>query len=232
MNKPPIRDAASSPASRTRLLSAAGPIFASHGFDRATVRDICTAADVNIASVGYYFGDKLGLYREVIQQIREAREQRFPTPSQENVDPRIALYGIVRTMLSRMLAGDQSGWESQLMMREMQSPTPVFLEMFNEYFRPLFDRLSATIRDLTGSDPPQHVIEHLTLSTVGQCVYYRIGAPVIEMLIPNERREEHFDIESLAQHITATMLSACNNDHVTSMRSELQHLLQGANVAS
>ncbi len=63
---------------RTRLLEAAGPVFAAHGFDGATVREICSAAHVNVASVGYYFGDKLGLYREVIRG--DSRQPGAPLP--------------------------------------------------------------------------------------------------------------------------------------------------------
>ena len=149
----PARHAAreSESDTRTRLLRAAGPVFATHGFDGATVREICATANVNIASVGYYFGDKLGLYREVIQGVRDERERRFPVPDNSTADPRQTLYKIVHTLLSRMMLADRSGWETQLMMREMQHPTPVFDSIVREFFRPLFDRLVQTIERLIGS---------------------------------------------------------------------------------
>src|SRR5207247_5047290 len=55
------------PETRERLLRAAERLFADRGFKDVTVRDICRAARANVAAVNYHFGDKLGLYREVMQ---------------------------------------------------------------------------------------------------------------------------------------------------------------------
>ncbi len=207
---------------RTRLLEAAGPVFAAHGFDGATVREICASARVNIASVGYYFGDKLGLYREVIEGIRASRERKFPAPSGTDADSRRMLFRIVRTMLSRMLAADSSGWESQLLMREMHHPTPVFESLVREFFRPLFDSLVNTIDSLVGQPVPKHTLEQLALSVVGQCVYYRVGGGVVQILIPATERKEHYDIDSLSQHVTAVMLAAIDGGAVLRTRTEIE----------
>jgi AcrR family transcriptional regulator len=213
---------------RTRLLGAAGPVFAAHGFDGATVREICASASVNIASVGYYFGDKLGLYRQVIQNVRDSRERQFPAPDvDDNSDPQEMLFKIVHTLLSRMLAADASSWETQLMMREMQRPTPVFDSIVREFFRPMFERLVGTIRELIGYPTPKHTLEQLALSVVGQCLYYRVGAGVVQILIPESERQEHYDIESLSQHITAVMLAAIEGGAVTRKRTEIQQRLAG-----
>ncbi len=195
---------------RQRLLAAAGPVFAKHGFDRATVREICTQAGVNVASVGYYFGDKLGLYREVFRMIRV----HYPTT--DDGDPVIAaepaadkrLFMIVHRLLTGMLARDNTGWESQLMMREMNHPTEVFSEMVQESFRPNLERLIAALGELSADDTPVHVLEQLALSVVGQCLYYRVGAEVVKLLIPAERLAQHFSVQTLACHITAVILSA------------------------
>lgn len=195
---------------RGRIIDAAGPIFAQRGYDRATVRHICRGAGVNVASVGYYFGDKMGLYREVIRRVRSRREAEFPMPQTLAACPRQRLHAFVRVILRRMLACDDSGWEAQLMMREMQRPTEAFREMVEEYFRPLFERLQAILCDLLPADPPQHAVEQLGLSVIGQCLYYRFGREVIQQMIPVQRRQSAYDVETIARHITAVTLAAAD----------------------
>src|SRR5512147_571184 len=52
---------------RWRLLQAATEVFAEVGYHAATTREICKRADVNLASIHYYYGDKAELYREVFR---------------------------------------------------------------------------------------------------------------------------------------------------------------------
>ena len=56
---------------RQRLLHVAERLFAERGFRYVTVREICRAAGANVAAVNYHFGDKLGLYREIVQSAVE-----------------------------------------------------------------------------------------------------------------------------------------------------------------
>ena len=52
---------------RWRLLQAATEVFAEVGYHAATTREICRRAEVNLASIHYYYGDKAELYREVFR---------------------------------------------------------------------------------------------------------------------------------------------------------------------
>jgi TetR/AcrR family transcriptional regulator, regulator of cefoperazone and chloramphenicol sensitivity len=201
---------------KQRLIAAAGPVFAEHGFDRATIRDICRVAGVNIASVGYHFGDKFGLYREVIRNIRSRCKPGELAARPEGMSPRDELHLSVRMMLTQMMSGDQTGWEAQLMMREMNHPTAVFAEMVEESFRPHFERMKSIISQLTPPETPIDVIEKITLSIVGQCLYYRVGSEVVKQLIPEQRRAECFGVEPLARHITGVILAAA--EHALAMR--------------
>ncbi len=60
---------------RQSILNAAEAVFAEHGFDGARIEAIAAASGYNQSLIFRYFGDKLGLYAEVLQQIdRQANE--------------------------------------------------------------------------------------------------------------------------------------------------------------
>ena len=109
---------------RTRILNAAGPVFAEKGFSNATVRDICQAAHVNVASVNYHFGDKEQLYIETVTQAHElkVRQVNFPVWSADT-PPEDKLRDFLRTLMTRMLGTQQAPWQTTLMMREVLRPT-------------------------------------------------------------------------------------------------------------
>ncbi|WP_214319362.1 TetR/AcrR family transcriptional regulator [Nonomuraea sediminis] len=54
-------------ATRQRLLEAARALFAEHGYEQVTVRQIAAAAGANLALVGRYFGSKAGLFGAVLE---------------------------------------------------------------------------------------------------------------------------------------------------------------------
>ena len=67
---PPARPRAKPKAlelTRDKLIEAAGHVFAERGYRAATIREICRRAGANVAAVNYTFGDKMGLYTEVLR---------------------------------------------------------------------------------------------------------------------------------------------------------------------
>ena len=135
---------------RDRLLKSAAQLFADRGFKKVTVRDICRAARANVASVNYHFGDKTGLYREVLQlaidtmrattdAAREAGEGQPP-------DERLRRY--INVSMCRVMNGGNGPWISRLIHREMTDPTPTLDAIVEQAFRPRVDDLSAMVADI------------------------------------------------------------------------------------
>lgn len=58
----------SSGSTKERILGAAEVLFAQRGFDGASLRQLTTAAGVNLAAVNYHFGSKENLVNEVFRR--------------------------------------------------------------------------------------------------------------------------------------------------------------------
>jgi TetR/AcrR family transcriptional regulator, regulator of cefoperazone and chloramphenicol sensitivity len=194
---------------RIRIISSAGPIFAEKGFEAATVRQICQAADVNVASINYYFGDKESLYIETVRRARQMRAAEVPMPELDpETPPGERLYQFTRTLLTRMAGAPESNWQSRLMLREVLQPTEACRQMVEEYFRPDFRRLLEILDDLLPADTPQHVRQQVGFSLVGQCLFYRVARGVLAMLLGPDEWDEAYSLDRLSEHITRLMLAA------------------------
>ena len=55
-------------STKQRILGAAEDLFARHGFAGASLRQVTTAANVNLAAVNYHFGSKDNLIEEVFRR--------------------------------------------------------------------------------------------------------------------------------------------------------------------
>lgn len=198
----------SSDSTKTRILSAAGPIFAEKGPRNATVREICSAADVNVASINYYFQDKDNLYLETVRYARNFQASRNPFPDwDEAVDPRQKLNGFIHTLLKRIVALGDAPWQVRLMMNEVLTPTEVCQDMVEGYFRPVFEMLLSIVDDLSPRKLSESSRLKIGFSIIGQCVFYRYSSAVVAVFIDGSDKKE-FDLKPLAEHISTFCISA------------------------
>jgi AcrR family transcriptional regulator len=201
---PPSAD----PQTRQRLLEAAGEVFAEQGFRSATVRDICSRAGANGAAVHYHFGDKAGLYREVLAHAFQAALELYPPdlglgPSAKAEQK---LFAFVHSFLLRILSEGVPAWLGKIMAREMIEPTEALEQIVAQTGRPLFDRLLAIVRELTGPGPSPECVVRCAHSVVGQCLFYRHCREMIRRGWPQADPVPE-RLESLAQHITTYSLA-------------------------
>ena len=194
---------------RDRLLSAAGREFAEHGYEAATVRDICLAAGVNVAAVNYYFGDKKRLYIESVKHAHELRVKQVPLPEWSADRPAAdKLHDFIDNLLERMLGFGQPPWQVRLMMREVLHPTDACRELVEDYIRPHFSLLVSILDGLAAGRLPQAELRRVALSIIGQCFLYRAAGDVVGMLVPADELTSHHALGPLADHVTRYALAA------------------------
>ena len=140
---------------RERLLKAAAQLFADRGFKKVTVREICRAARANVAAVNYHFGDKSGLYREVLQLAIETMRSTNDAARQAGqglaADARLRHY--ISVSLCRAMRSGHASWISRLINREMSDPTPTLDAIVDQAFRPRADDLTAIVTEILGCEP-------------------------------------------------------------------------------
>jgi TetR/AcrR family transcriptional regulator, regulator of cefoperazone and chloramphenicol sensitivity len=195
-----------------RIIDAAGPIFALCGFDRATVREICEAAGVNIASVNYHFGDKATLYLQTVKRAHQQKSLRVPLPeSNPDMTREERLHGFVRTILQRILGGGGEDWHTALLMREMIEPTHACKPLVEDFIRPQFLRLLEVIDEFVDGEITETQRHQLAFSIVGQCLHYRVAAGFVSLLTAPQQRKKLMDIDSLAEAITRFSVAALSH---------------------
>ena len=97
-------------STKDRILGAAEELFAVHGFAGTSLRQVTSAADVNIAAVNYHFGSKENLVNEVFRrrmdEMSGARLRQLQAASTEHPgDLRTVLAAFVEPALA--MAGEQ-----------------------------------------------------------------------------------------------------------------------------
>jgi AcrR family transcriptional regulator len=173
---------------RANVLKAAARLFAERGFNHVSIRDICKEAGSNVASVNYHFGDKLGLYRELIGAVAEgmndAKSSAFEVG--EGRSPEEQLRAYIRGFLHKLL--DQNPVEAcildKLISRETAEPTPALDLIIEKGIKPAAERLFKLVSDVMGLPPDDPRVRQGAGAVQGLCLSYRSMRPVVERMFP------------------------------------------------
>jgi AcrR family transcriptional regulator len=158
---------------RSKLLEAAGEVFAEHGFHAATVREICSRAGANVAAVNYYFGDKSELYEEVLRQALCTVHDGGLREALTSIEPEEALRRAVRHMLGRLCDTSRPNWAMLLMTHELAKPTPALARVIQDIIGPNYGMFRGIVGRMLGL-PPDHEKTRLCVhSIVGQILHYK-----------------------------------------------------------
>jgi AcrR family transcriptional regulator len=166
---------------RAHLLTAARELFARHGFDAVSTRQLARSAGATPAMVHYYFGDKHGLFRALTEETLgpaiASLESLADGGEAASVEQFMEQYiGVFR----------EHPWLPQLVFREMMEGG----EDFRSHFAGRFGHrvrgiLGSAIRRGQGEGEidPSLDPDLLTISTLALCVFPFLARPMVETVL-------------------------------------------------
>ena len=139
------------------ILLAAEKMFAMHGYDNATIRQIAKEAKVPSALVGYYYGPKQALFVAIFAEWNHTIEERLEALRAASSQPskRGTLKQIIKAFVEpvlKMRASAEGEYYALLVARELLWQRPETDLVLSQYFNPMAHAfIDALTRALPGS---------------------------------------------------------------------------------
>jgi AcrR family transcriptional regulator len=194
-----------------RLLQVAVEVFAECGFRDATVREICSRAHVNVASVNYYFRSKEALYVQALTFAFREANRLYPQDAalDTSLPPEQRLTLFIDSFLHKLLDDSHLGLHSKLIAREIADPTKALDEIIETAIVPQFNLLQEIIQQIPGAPADSLTVQRCLLSIFGQCLMFKHSRSIIDLLYPEFIADEAA-IQASAEHIAQFSLAALN----------------------
>ena len=202
------RESASpAPDTRDRIVDIAERLFAEHGFDGTSLRQITVAANVNLAAVNYHFGSKEDLYAQVflrrILPINARRIELLDRAEKKAGDRAASLPAIFESFIRPVFEMvDRAPSFPRLLARNTAAPPPFMAAVIGSQFRPLVGRYRSALH---------RALPHLPPKTIFWRMHFVAGAMF-------HCASHHFTIDQLSDGL-------CHTDDLDEM---LRHLVEFA----
>jgi AcrR family transcriptional regulator len=200
-----IESVGSSPsATRERLRQAALELFADRGFDAVTVRDLARHAQANLAAVSYHFGDKLGLYRELIDgaihAMRALQDQLREATRDDPPEQQLRRYIVTYVTLMAGPHSPQIERLQRLIRQEGAMPSRVSRRVIEHGVLPRLQYCAEIVAKLLECPADDPRVRLCVISIQAQCGFFVRGNA--RALLPRAWRIEGEDeIATAAAHI-------------------------------
>jgi TetR/AcrR family transcriptional regulator, regulator of cefoperazone and chloramphenicol sensitivity len=195
---------------QSRLLEAAGEVFAEQGFKAATIRKILERAGIsNIAAINYYFGDKETLYAEAVKTAFRGRSApiTLPESSPAGTSPAVKLREFIKAFAADLIGEHGPPWRMQLVGRELTQPTAGCAAFVRDYARPHFEALCHILREVLPAGTSEQKCHLTAISIIGQVIHHRCARTIIAQLVGPEEAAT-YDAARLGEHIADFSLAA------------------------
>jgi TetR/AcrR family transcriptional regulator len=197
------------PETRTSIIDSAERLIAAQGFSATTIKQIAEAARVNTSLLYYYFGDKEGLYRAVVERLLEQLIAMGTTALSSEDDPVAAVRAIIAGQ-AKLLSSTPS-WIRILARELLDAEHSRVGEPARRVASTVFAQLCATIRRGQAQGLFRRDLDprFAAISLVGQQAYFYLAHPAVKVLLESEGASLDDETRSaFAQHVAEFCLAA------------------------
>lgn len=168
---------------RRRILERALDLFAAQGYEGASTRQIAEGAGVNLPAIQYYFGNKEGLYRAIIEDIVADTERHMA-----GVSPRVRaalddpaatpaeltelLCEMLETFVTLVTSGTQVESRRLFFARAEVEETPGLDRLHDNGMRQIFNPCLALLSRIHGKSETDQEMTMRTMALIGQVVIF------------------------------------------------------------
>jgi AcrR family transcriptional regulator len=199
---------------KTRILDAAESLFTEHGFEATTLRQLTTAAGVNLAAVNYHFGTKEELFQAVLTRrldpMNQERIDLLARYERESGEQPLSCEKILSAMLipALKLARDEArGGKNFLRVlgRAYADPAPFIRHFLSAQYAEMIARFKEAF---------QKALPHLTKQELTWRLHFVMGAlsytlagtdalKLVAQVIPAEKDNDELLLQRLAPFLAA-----------------------------
>ena len=196
---------------RQKLIEAAGEKFAQNGFRAVSVRDIASAAKVNPALIAYHFGNKEGLFEEVMRASAAdhvAQRMHDLTRARAN-GVEIDLEGLLRIYLQPLL--NNKNWQSgaanfarlhaSLINERSEVAEEIAARAFNTVNIAFIDEISALLPDL-----PREVVIWRFYAMIGSILFFNTRPTPPGLLVVSAGKCDSTDGDEIFRQILPALV--------------------------
>jgi AcrR family transcriptional regulator len=211
---------------KTRILDVAETLFMEHGFEATSLRQLTTAAGVNLAAVNYHFGTKEELFQAVLtRRLDPMNQQRIGLLDElerEAAGKPIACERILSAMLIPALRLSRDEAHSgknflRLIGRAYADPAPFIRHFLSDQYAEMIVRFKEafllTLPHLTRQELTWRL--HFVM---GALSYSLAGTDVLKLLaqaMPGESSDDEMLLERLAPFLVAGLKAPSLGDTPT-----------------
>jgi AcrR family transcriptional regulator len=176
MNKPARGLRSDGEATRTRILEAAGELFAATGYAETPNKAIAAHAQVDLASINYHFGNRSGLYLAV---LTESYGQVLGLANlKQLVDSERAPASKLRALLEQLVdhaTREPQAWQLRVLAREMLAPTSHLQTLFQNEAPPKVALLRYMLGEITKIPAGDPALTRCLLCVIAPCLMLLVG---------------------------------------------------------